>query len=52
VDTDDDGKDHVTQELLVLGLNASSVCKLGAVDARRPDANAAAQALADAAKRC
>ncbi len=52
VDTDKDGHDHVTQELLVVSLRGQRPCKVGAINAREPDAHRRAQALADSTASC
>lgn len=52
VDTDQDGHDHVTQELVVVSLRGQRFCKIGAINAREPDANRHARALADRAVTC
>lgn len=52
VDTDQTGHDHVTQEFLVISLRGQRSCKVGAVNAREPNANHHARALADRLALC
>ncbi|WP_244597922.1 MULTISPECIES: hypothetical protein [Afipia] len=52
VDTDQDGHDHVTQELLVVSLRGQRPCKVGAVSVHEPHANRRARALADSIAPC
>ncbi|RTL68604.1 MAG: hypothetical protein EKK42_09490 [Pseudonocardiaceae bacterium] len=52
VDTDQDGHDHVTQELVVVSLRGQRPCKVGAINVREPGANHHARTLADHAVTC
>jgi hypothetical protein len=47
VQSNNEGIESTVQELLVLKLAPSGACEVGTVDVRTPDANAAAQRLAD-----
>jgi hypothetical protein len=49
IESDASGDERTVQELLVLKVTLEGACRAGSVDARRPDANAVARSLADAA---
>ena len=47
--TDADGKDRELEELMILKISASGACRVTAINARQPRANAIAQQTADGA---